>query len=91
MAPVSHRFEIRNRLGLHARAATALVQTANRFACEIRIRKGSIEVNAKSIMGVLQLAASQGQQIELWASGEQAEQAVAALGQLIEDRFGESE
>jgi phosphocarrier protein HPr len=82
-------FEIRNRLGMHARAATAFVQMANRYNAEIRIRKGKITVNGKSIMGVLQLAASQGQKIELLVSGTDGEQALTELGRLIEDGFGE--
>jgi phosphocarrier protein HPr len=82
-------FQIRNRLGMHARAATAFVQMANRYHAEIRIRKGKITVNGKSIMGVLQLAAAQGQKIELLVSGADGEQALASLGKLIEDGFGE--
>ena len=82
-------FEIRNRLGMHARAATAFVQLANRYSAEIRVRKGKITVNGKSIMGVLQLAASQGQKIELLVMGPDSEQALTDLGRLIEDGFGE--
>lgn len=82
-------FEIRNRLGMHARAATAFVQMANRYRAEIHIRKGSIMVNGKSIMGVLQLAASKGQKIELLVKGVDGEQALMDLGRLIEDGFGE--
>ncbi|NMB77313.1 MAG: HPr family phosphocarrier protein [Myxococcales bacterium] len=85
------RFTIRNRLGLHARAATLLVQVANRFPCEIRVRKGRQEVNAKSIMGVLQLAAARGQVVEIAAEGEQCQEAVDAVGELIRDGFGEEE
>lgn len=85
------RFEIKNQLGLHARAATQLVQLANRFRCEIRIRKGAVEVNGKSIMGVLQLAAARGQMIDLLADGEDSRQALQAIGELIDQRFGEFE
>jgi len=84
-------YQIKNKLGMHARAATAFVQTANRFVCEIAVRKGNIEVNGKSIMGVLQLAASQGQRIEVMATGEDGEAALEAIGALIEDLFGEGE
>lgn len=82
-------FQIRNRLGMHARAATAFVQLANQYHAEIRIRKGKIIVNGKSIMGVLQMAASQGQRVELLVSGSDCEQALESLGRLIEDGFGE--
>jgi phosphocarrier protein HPr len=87
----SARLRIRNRLGMHARAATLFVQLASRFACELRVRKDDVEVNGKSIMGVLQLAAAQGMEIEVEASGQDAEQALAALARLVEDRFGEDE
>jgi phosphocarrier protein len=87
----ARRFTIRNRLGLHARAATLLVQTANRFSCDIQIRKGRLEVNAKSIMGVLQLAAARGQTVEIVAVGEGCREAVAAIGELIRDGFGEED
>ncbi|HOX46675.1 MAG TPA: HPr family phosphocarrier protein [Myxococcota bacterium] len=82
---------IRNRLGMHARAATVFVQLASRFVCELRVRKDDIEVNGKSIMGVLQLAAAQGTDIEVEADGPDADQALAALARLVEDRFGEDE
>jgi len=85
------RMRIRNRLGMHARAATVFVQLASRFVCELRVRKDDIEVNGKSIMGVLQLAAAQGTDIEVEADGPDADQALAALARLVEDRFGEDE
>lgn len=83
-------FKIKNRLGLHARAAAQLVQTANRFRSEITIEKDGLEVNGKSIMGILMLAASQGSQISVAVSGDDAQQALNAIGQLIDDGFGES-
>lgn len=83
-------FTIKNRLGLHARAAAQLVQTANRFRSEITIVKDGLEVNGKSIMGILMLAASQGSRISVAAAGDDAQQALAAIGQLIDDGFGES-
>jgi len=82
-------FTIRNRLGLHARAAALLVKTANHFASEITIEKDGLEVNGKSIMGILMLAASKGSKITLKAEGKDAVQAVKTLGELIENRFGE--
>ena len=82
-------FTIVNKLGLHARAAARLVQTANRFTSEIRVEREGQQVNGKSIMGVLMLAAAQGSQITVRAEGDDAEEALAALGSLIEDGFGE--
>jgi phosphocarrier protein HPr len=82
-------FTIKNRLGLHARAAALLVQTANSFQSDIVVTKGGEEVSGKSIMGILMLAAPQGSQIEIAASGEDAREALAAIGKLIDDGFGE--
>jgi phosphocarrier protein HPr len=82
-------FTIRNRLGLHARAAALLVKTANRFVSEVTIEKDGLEVNGKSIMGILMLAASKGTKITLKAEGRDSVQALQALGRLIENKFGE--
>lgn len=82
-------FTIVNKLGLHARAAARLVQTANRFKSEIRLEREGQEVNGKSIMGVLMLVASKGTAVTLRARGERAQEAVAALAALIDDKFGE--
>lgn len=82
-------FTIRNRLGLHARAAAQLVQTANRFRAEVKVEKDGLEVNGKSIMGILMLAAPQGSRISVAVTGEDAEQAMTAIGNLIDDGFGE--
>ncbi len=82
-------FTIRNRLGLHARAAALLVKTANRFAAEVIIEKDGVEVNGKSIMGILMLAASKGSKITVKIDGKNAGQALQTLGKLIEDKFGE--
>lgn len=82
-------FEIVNRLGLHARAAAQLVHLANRFASEIRIVKDGMEVNGKSIMGVLMLAAPRESRIVVRAVGSDAEEAIAAIGELIGGKFGE--
>lgn len=84
-------FEILNRLGLHARAAAQLVHLANRFAAEIRISKDGVEVNGKSIMGVLMLAAPRESRILVRAVGPDAEEAIAAIGELIGRKFGEGE
>jgi phosphocarrier protein len=82
-------FTIRNRLGIHARAAALLVKTANRFVSEVTLEKDGLEVNGKSIMGILMLAASKGSKITLKVNGKDAVQAIQVLGKLIEDRFGE--
>jgi phosphocarrier protein len=82
-------FMIKNRLGLHARAAALLVKTANKFASEVTIEKDGLEVNGKSIMGILMLAASKGTKITLKVEGRDSVQALQTLGRLIENRFGE--
>ena len=82
-------FTIRNKLGLHARAAALLVKTANNFAADVKIEKDGIEVDGKSIMGILMLAASKGTRITLKVEGKDAALAMETLGQLIENRFGE--
>lgn len=80
---------IKNELGLHARAATKFVQLAGKFPCEVTVTKDGHEVNGKSIMGVLMLVASKGTTIVIGAKGTQCEAAVAALAQLVDDKFGE--
>jgi len=82
-------FTIKNRLGLHARAAALLVRTANKFASEVTIEKDGLEVNGKSIMGILMLAASKGTKITLKVEGKDSVQALQTLGRLIENKFGE--
>jgi phosphocarrier protein len=82
-------FTIRNRLGLHARAAALVVKTANRFTAEVIIEKDGVEVNGKSIMGLLMLAAAKGSKVTLKAEGKDAVQAIQTLGKLIENKFGE--
>ena len=82
-------FEIVNELGLHARAATKFVQTANKFKSDIDVEKDGQNVNGKSIMGVLMLVASKGTSIRVRARGEDAEACVEALGELVRGRFGE--
>ena len=78
-----------NRLGLHARASSRLTQTAGRFACEVWISKGERRVNAKSIMGVMLLAAAQGALLTIETDGKDEEDAMAALLEIIESGFGE--
>lgn len=80
-----------NKLGLHARAAAKLVETASAFESRIMLCKGSREVDAKSIMPVMMLAASQGTEVELLAEGTDEKQAIAALEALINDYFGEGQ
>ncbi len=86
---IEKTFVIKNKLGLHARAASLFVQLASKFDSDILVSKNDQEVNGKSIMGILILAAAQGTQITLRVSGEDAEAAAVALGKLIEDGFGE--
>jgi phosphocarrier protein HPr len=80
-----------NKLGLHARAAAKLTHLAGTFQSEIWISRSGRRVNAKSIMGVMMLAAGQGSTVKLEAEGADADKALAALTQLIADRFGEGE
>jgi phosphocarrier protein len=83
--------EIVNKLGLHARASAKLTQVASGFQCEIWISRNDRRVNAKSIMGVMMLAAGQGSKVTIEASGADADAALAALTRLIAERFGEGE
>lgn len=85
----SATFTIVNRLGLHARAAAQLVQTANKFKSDVTVEKDGTEVNGKSIMGLLMLAAPQGVTIRVSVKGEDADEALETIGQLIDDGFGE--
>jgi phosphocarrier protein len=84
-------YVIVNTLGLHARAATKLVQLAARFPCEIEVGRDGQRANAKSVMGVLLLCGAKGSVLEVWARGDRARDAVDAIGALIADRFGEAE
>jgi len=78
-----------NKYGLHARPAAEFVKLANRFASEVFIRKEDVEVSGKSIMGVMMLAAECGSIVAIRAEGDDAEDAVAALAELVRNRFGE--
>ncbi len=82
-------FTIVNDLGLHARAATKLVQLAARYPCDVVVSHGGQNANAKSVMGVLLLCGSKGTVVEVTANGQHAQECVAAIGELIADRFGE--
>jgi phosphocarrier protein len=83
--------EIVNKLGLHARASAKLTQTAGKFAAEIWLSRTGRRVNAKSIMGVMMLAAGKGSRIHIETSGDDADTALAALTALIANKFGEAE
>lgn len=82
-------FVIVNTLGLHARAAAQLVKLSNRFCCDIYLEKDDQEVNGKSIMGVLMLAATKGATVNVRTEGDDAEEALQAIGALFQDGFGE--
>jgi len=82
---------ITNKLGLHARASAKLTQLASGFQSEIHLTRNGRRVNAKSIMGVMMLAAGKGSSISVEAEGVDAEAALAAIGALIADKFGEGE
>ena len=88
---ISAEVTIVNKLGLHARAASRLVNCASGFAAEIEIVRGTRSVNGKSIMGVLTLAAAIGTPLVIEANGPDEQQALQALVALFEDRFGEDE
>jgi phosphocarrier protein len=83
--------KIVNRLGLHARASAKLTQTASSFQCEIWLSRSGRRVNAKSIMGVMMLAAGMGSSVIIEAEGADSDAAIGALLKLIADRFGEHE
>ena len=80
-----------NKLGLHARASAKLSQLAAQYQCEVLLSKGSRQINAKSIMGVMMLAAGIGSTVTLETVGDQADEAMQALTELIHNRFGEGE
>ncbi|MCX7957491.1 MAG: HPr family phosphocarrier protein [Deltaproteobacteria bacterium] len=88
---VSRTLTLKNQLGLHARAAAALVNVANRFSSDIQIFYNNETANCKSIMGILMLSAPFGAEIELVAEGDDALQALREIEQLVENRFGEAE
>ncbi len=86
---IQKEITLTNRLGLHARPAAMVVQLASKFKSEIKLKKEDVEVNGKSIMGVMMLAAEMGSKIFIRAEGEDEAQAVEALAKLFDDKFGE--
>jgi phosphocarrier protein len=91
VSPGEQRKQVRvaNRLGLHARPAAEFVKLANRFSSDILVTRDEIEVNGKSIMGMMMLAAEQGVELEIRAKGDDAGDALSALAALVERGFGE--
>jgi len=87
---IEREVSIANRNGLHARPAAEIVKTAAKFKSEITLVRDELEVNGKSIMGVMMLAAEYGATLKLRADGPDAEQALSAIATLIESKFGES-
>ena len=83
--------KIINKLGLHARASAKLSQLAAQFPCEIFLSRNGRQINAKSIMGVMMLAAGMGSKVTLETVGDRADEAMTALTELINNRFGEGE
>ena len=82
-------FLIVNKLGLHARASALFVKTSSRFASEVKLAKEGVEVNGKSIMGIMMLAASKGTTVKLTVSGPDEQEAMRVMGDLIVNGFGE--
>ena len=87
---LQQEFAIVNKLGLHARASALLVKTASKFSSEIKIVREGIEVNGKSIMGIMMLAAGKGTVIRIIVDGDDEESAMMTLGELVRDGFGEN-
>ncbi len=82
-------FEIINKLGLHARASALFVKTASRFESDVKLSREGVEVNGKSIMGIMMLAAAKGTVVALTVEGPDEAEAMDTIGGLINDRFGE--
>ncbi|KJS67953.1 MAG: HPr family phosphocarrier protein [Serpentinimonas sp.] len=82
---------ISNKLGLHARASAKLTKLAGQYACEVWMSRGGRRINAKSIMGVMMLAAGMGTQVEIETDGPDEQEAMQALLALIDDKFGEGQ
>ena len=89
MQRLERTFTIVNSLGMHARPAAMVVQTANRFRSDIQFEKDGLQINAKSIMGVLTLAAGKGASVLVACEGDDAAEAIAALARIFESGFGE--
>ena len=88
---IQQELEIINKLGLHARASAKLTKLAASYPCEVWISRGDRRVNAKSIMGVMMLAAGIGSEVEIETVGERDQEAIDAIVALINDKFGEGE
>ena len=88
---IKTRITISNKLGLHARASAKLTKLAGSFPCDVFMSRGERRINAKSIMGVMMLAAGLGSEVELETSGDREQEAMDALLALINDKFGEGE
>ena len=86
---LEQEFTIVNKLGLHARASALLVKTASRFSAEIKIEREGVEVNGKSIMGIMMLAAAKTSVIRVKVAGDDEAEALVTLGELINNGFGE--
>jgi phosphocarrier protein HPr len=89
VAVASQKYQIVNELGLHARAATKLVQLAGKYASEVQVEKDGQVANAKSVMGVLLLCGAKGTYVTVRAEGADADEVVSKIGELIANRFGE--
>jgi phosphotransferase system HPr (HPr) family protein len=88
---IEKEVQIRNKLGLHARAAVKFVNLANRYSASVKVIKDDTEIDGKSILGILTLAAVQGSSVKLRVSGKDQEEAMNALTALVKDKFGEKE
>lgn len=88
---IQKKIKILNKLGLHARAAAKFVAHAARFSSELQVSKGEQTINGKSIMGVMMLAASKGTELNLLIDGEDEQEMLADLEQLVNDHFGEAD
>jgi phosphocarrier protein HPr len=88
---LQHEIQIKNKLGLHARASAKLSQLAAGFPCEVWLERNGRRINAKSIMGVMMLAAAKGSTIAVETNGEKEQEAMAAIQALVDDCFGEGE
>ena len=88
---IKTRTTINNKLGLHARASAKLTKLAGSFPCDVFMSRGDRRINAKSIMGVMMLAAGMGTEVDIETSGDREQEAMDALLALINDKFGEGE
>jgi phosphocarrier protein len=88
---IEKEIQIRNKLGLHARAAVKFVNLANRYSASVKVIKDDTEIDGKSILGILTLAAVQGSSVVLRVSGKDQDEAMKALTVLVKDKFGEKE